>query len=196
MRALFIDNFDSFSYNLTYELQMAGCEVEVYRNDADPAFIRDKLAELSSMGQTALVLSPGPGTPEQSGHLLEFIEQNLGQYPVLGICLGHQAIGQVMGGKVVRAPEICHGKASLLKHDHGPLFTGIPDPFQAARYHSLVVTDVPDTLTIGATYKDLCMAFYSTKLKAAGLQFHPESILTTQGRRILRNCLRFMGAQL
>ena len=191
---LMIDNFDSFTYNLADELAVLGCKLTVLRNDVPVQTVADTLKALSRKGQTALVLSPGPSTPSDAGNLLAIIQDNLGRFPQLGICLGHQAIAQALGGTVARAPEICHGKSSPLEDISGPLLEHVTAPVQAARYHSLVVTKLPRQLTAAASVHGLCMAFYSTRLRVAGLQFHPESVLTTQGRQILRSCLGFLGA--
>lgn len=193
MNIIFIDNFDSFSYNLADELMVLGCTLKIYRNDAPVEFIHAELDKAMAGGPAALMLSPGPSTPAEAGNLIPIIKDNIGRVPMLGICLGHQAIAEALGGKVVRAPEIFHGKTSLVKHTGAPLFAGIQSPLHAARYHSLVVEDLPPELTQCAEVDGLCMAFYSDKLKAAGLQFHPESILTTYGRTILQNCLNFLG---
>ena len=192
MELIFIDNFDSFSYNLTDELATLGCKLRIYRNDVAPQFIVDELSAAAAHDSCSLVISPGPGTPKEAGNLLAIIGQTIGQFPILGVCLGHQAIAQYLGAKIVRAPEICHGKASAIMHDNGPLFTGLANPLQAARYHSLIVTDLPKTLTCAAKAGDLCMAYYAKYPRVIGLQFHPESILTTQGRHVLRNCLNFL----
>lgn len=194
MNIIFIDNFDSFSYNLVDELCVLGADVRIFRNNAPVEFIREQLADASQSGPTALVLSPGPSTPDDAGNLLPIIRDNIGRYPMLGICLGHQAIARAMGADIVRAPEICHGKTSMIEHTDVPIFKGIPNPLHAARYHSLVAANIPDTLTVCAETYGLCMAFYSEARRLVGLQFHPESVLTTFGRRILSNCLDFLVA--
>ena len=192
MKLIFIDNFDSFSYNLIDELSSLGCALEVYRNDVSPDFVDAKLQQAAALGPTALVISPGPGTPSESGNLLPIIGKICGHFPMLGVCLGHQAIAQYLGAQVVRAPEICHGKASELTHDNGPLFTGLSNPLRAARYHSLIVQNLPPCLTLAAEVNSLCIAYYARNPRVVGLQFHPESILTTHGRQILNNCLNFL----
>ncbi len=194
MNIIFIDNFDSFSYNLVDELCVLGANVKIFRNNAPVQFIREQLDEASKNGPAALVLSPGPSTPDDAGNLLPIIHDNIGRYPMLGICLGHQAIARALGADIVRAPEIFHGKTSMIEHTAVPIFEGIPNPLHAARYHSLVAANIPESLTVCAETHGLCMAFYSETYKLAGLQFHPESVLTTFGRRILRNCLNFLGS--
>lgn len=189
-RIIFIDNFDSFSYNLVDEFRVLGNEVLVYRNDTDPDEIMKLLKNDSSKsGETVLVLSPGPSTPDDANNLIPIIKKALGRYPMLGICLGHQAIGQVLGGKVVRAGEIVHGKSSDIIHDGSYAFKGMPNPMKAARYHSLIVKDLPENVHVCATCNDMVMACYEPKLRAMGFQFHPESVMTAYGRKLLKNAL-------
>ncbi len=191
---IFIDNFDSFSYNLVDEIKVLNHEVIVYRNDADVSFIREKAAELKAMGKDVIImLSPGPSSPDDANNLIPIIKDNLGKYPMLGICLGHQAIGQVLGGKVVKAPFIVHGKSSMIKHDEKACFKGLPNPLKVARYHSLIVTDLPSDVESIAEYEGMCMALYSEKYRLLGFQFHPESIMTTYGRTLLDSAIRFIG---
>ncbi len=194
MNIVFIDNFDSFSYNLIDELRQLHCKVQVYRNDVSPDFVLDKLAQTDSSEPSALVLSPGPSAPADAGNLLPIIRTCLGRYALLGVCLGHQAIAQALGADIINAPEICHGKSSPLQHDNGPIFQHIPNPVQAARYHSLIAANLPDKLTVSAHCHGMCMAYYCKDPRVIGLQFHPESILTTCGRQILQNCLDFLQA--
>ena len=179
-----IDNYDSFTYNLFQYLSELGAKVTVRRND------RFTLAELEASEPDAIVVSPGPGTPDDSGLTCEVIERYAGRYPILGVCLGHQAIGQVFGGKVVRAPSIFHGKVSEIQHDGKSLFQDLPNPFVATRYHSLVVApeSVPDCLEVSARTADgVIMGLRHRDLPVEGVQFHPESALTTEGKHLLKN---------
>jgi len=187
-RVLLVDNYDSFVYNLVQELGELGAEPVVHRNDAiDVAGIRSERPD-------AIVISPGPGRPEDSGISLEVVEQLSGEIPILGVCLGHQCIGQAFGALVVRAPMIMHGKTSEISHDGRGVFSGLPDPFVATRYHSLVVDpgSMPATLEITATSSDgVIMGLRHRELAVEGVQFHPESVLTTSGPRLLENFLAF-----
>lgn len=194
IKIIFIDNFDSFSYNLVDELQILGAEVTVYRNDAAPAFILKKVQEFKKEGINIIgVLSPGPSSPNDANNLMAIIEKLKGQIPLLGICLGHQALGLSLGGKVVKSPYIAHGKASLITHCNDYCFKDLPNPLRAARYHSLVVTDLPDHVKIIASCDNIVMALYEEKMRLLGLQFHPESILTTYGRKILLNAINILA---
>jgi len=183
---LLVDNYDSFTYNLYQYLGELGAEVRVVRND-----------ELSVEAALALapdriVISPGPGTPDQAGITVELIRRAAGRIPVLGVCLGHQALGQAFGGDVRRAPKLMHGKTSEIHHDGRGLFAGVPDPFTATRYHSLVVerSSVPESLEITAWTDDgIVMGLRHRAHALEGVQFHPESILTTVGKDLLRNFL-------
>jgi anthranilate synthase/aminodeoxychorismate synthase-like glutamine amidotransferase len=185
-RVLVIDNYDSFVYNLVQELGELGAEPEVYRNDAiDVAGIR-------AAAPDAVLISPGPGRPEDAGVSLAVIEELAGEIPILGVCLGHQAIGQAYGGDVVRAPTLMHGKTSAIHHDGTGLFKGLPDPFTATRYHSLVVEPqtVPDVLEVTARSSDgVIMGLRHRTLAVEGVQFHPESLLTPEGPSLLANFL-------
>jgi anthranilate synthase/aminodeoxychorismate synthase-like glutamine amidotransferase len=161
-----------------------GQEVRVVRNDEIPA------AEIAGLGPSHLVISPGPCTPNEAGISLEVIKTYAGKIPILGVCLGHQAIGQAFGGKVVRAARVMHGKTSLISHDGKGLFTGLPNPFEATRYHSLLIerSSVPDSLDVTAeTAEKEIMAVRHKTLPVEGVQFHPESFLTTSGKDLLRN---------
>ena len=183
---LLIDNYDSFTYNLAQYLGELGAEVRVERNDAVTV---DEVARLSP---ERIVISPGPCTPNEAGISLELIARLAGKMPILGVCLGHQAIGQAFGGKVVRAPRVMHGKTSPIEHGGSGLFRGIPSPMQATRYHSLVVepASLPATLEVTArTAEGEIMALAHTSLPVWGVQFHPESILTVDGKRLLQNFL-------
>lgn len=185
---LVIDNYDSFTYNLVQYLGELGQRVEVRRNDSIT------VTEIeSNLRPERIVISPGPGTPDDAGISLEVIKRLAGRIPLLGVCLGHQAIGQAFGGKVVRAPAVMHGKASEICHDGKTIFTGLEDHFLAGRYHSLVVerVSVPSCLEISAyTTDNVIMGLRHRELTVEGVQFHPESILTTHGKQLLRNFLR------
>ena len=185
-RVFLVDNYDSFTYNIAQELGELGADVEVARNDA---FTLDELAALRPDG---IVISPGPGTPAEAGLSNDVIRRFGGQISLLGVCLGHQCIGEVYGGQVVQAPELVHGKTSLIHHDDRGVFSGLPQPFDATRYHSLVVAadSVPDSLEVTArTANGLIMGLRHRHWAVEGVQFHPESILTTAGMDLLANFL-------
>lgn len=191
---IFIDNFDSFSYNLVDELTVLGNEVLVYRNDVDPKIISDTAKLHKSKGNNVvLVLSPGPSRPEDANNLLPIIRQNLGVYPMLGICLGHQALGLALGGRVTGAPQIVHGKSSMMRHNMTLCFEGLPNPLKIARYHSLIVDDLPSNVQVLSTYEEMCMCLYEPQYQVLGFQFHPESIMTTFGRKLLANALTLIA---
>lgn len=193
---IFIDNFDSFTYNLVDELKVLGNQVIVYRNDVEVSLIAKVLKEHQDKGENVvLMLSPGPSYPTDANNLIAIIKDNLGKYPMLGICLGHQALGYVLGGKVEKADEIVHGKASMIEHTGQYCFKDLENPFKVARYHSLVVKDLPKDVEVIAHYKALCMALYSPKYKVLGFQFHPESIMTTFGRKLLKNAIDCISAK-
>ncbi len=183
---LFIDNHDSFTFNLVDAIATAGAECEVLRNDrsADEVFARagEKACRL-------VVLSPGPGNPREAGCCLDVVRRLAGHIPLFGVCLGHQAIVAAFGGNVGPAPSIVHGKASTIHHTSHPLFAGLPRTLQAGRYHSLVARWVPDELEVIARDEDVVMAVAHRTLPVYGVQFHPESILTASGPRILANVL-------
>jgi anthranilate synthase/aminodeoxychorismate synthase-like glutamine amidotransferase len=185
-RILLVDNYDSFVYNLVQELGELGAEPVVHRNDAiDVEGIR-------LLNPDAIVISPGPGRPEDSGISLAVVDALSGEFPILGVCLGHQCIGQAFGGRIVRAPVLMHGKTSSVSHDGRGVFRGLPDPFVATRYHSLVVdpTSVPDVLEVTATAPDgTIMGLRHRELPVEGVQFHPESVLTSLGPKLLQNFL-------
>jgi len=185
---LVIDNYDSFTYNLVQYLGELGQTVEVRRNN------RVTIDEIENgLRPERIVISPGPGTPDDAGITLDVIAHFSGKVPVLGVCLGHQAIGQAFGGKVIRAPELMHGKASRVSHDGKTIFAGMTDPFLAGRYHSLIVEkeSLPDSLEISArTPEDIIMGLRHRELKVEGVQFHPESILTPEGKQLLANFLK------
>ncbi len=186
---IFIDNFDSFSYNLVDELKVLGNNVMVFRNDVRVETIMTRALNLSKCGKVVIMLSPGPSAPKDANNLLPIIRESLGKYPMLGICLGHQALGEVLGGKVVKAPVIVHGKSSMMQHTDKLCFKGLPNPLKIARYHSLVVEDLPLEVDVLADYDGMCMSLYSEKYKVLGFQFHPESIMTTFGRNLLKNAI-------
>ena len=183
---LLVDNYDSFTYNLYQYLGELGTETRVIRHD-------EMSAEAAlALKPSAVVISPGPGNPDQAGISLELIRQAAGRVPLLGVCLGHQALGQAFGGRVVRAPKLMHGKVSSIHHDGRTVFAGLPQPFTATRYHSLVVDrpSVPDSLEVSAWTDDgLVMGLRHREFPLEGVQFHPESILTTAGKQLLRNFL-------
>jgi anthranilate synthase/aminodeoxychorismate synthase-like glutamine amidotransferase len=185
---LVIDNYDSFTYNLVQYLGELGATVEVRRND------RVSLEEIENeLRPERIVISPGPGTPNDAGITLDVIQQFAGKIPLLGVCLGHQAIGQAFGGKVIRAPELMHGKASAVHHDGKTIFAGLNEHFVAGRYHSLIVERelLPSCLEISAyTADDIIMGLRHRELKVEGVQFHPESILTSDGKQLLANFLK------
>ncbi|NPV30402.1 MAG: aminodeoxychorismate/anthranilate synthase component II [Firmicutes bacterium] len=183
---LMIDNYDSFTFNLVQYLGEMGQEIKVYRNDAIT------LAEIEALAPTAILLSPGPCTPNEAGICLDLIARFAGKIPILGVCLGHQAIGQAFGGEVVRAPRLMHGKTSLIYHDGRTIYTGLKNPFEATRYHSLIVRreTLPPCLEIAAeTDQGEIMGIRHREFFVEGVQFHPESILTEEGKPLLRNFL-------
>lgn len=190
MKILVIDNFDSFTYNLVQYFGELGTELEVFRNDAiDLEGIRESAPD-------GLVISPGPGTPDNSGISLAAIREFSGIFPILGVCLGHQSIGQAFGAKIVRANTLMHGKTSQIYHDGSGLFSDLPSPLTATRYHSLVVEpdSVPECLRITAhTRDDVIMGLEHKTLPIFGVQFHPESFLTTSGRPMLQNFLNIIA---
>lgn len=184
---LIIDNYDSFTYNLVQYLGELGAEITVRRND------QTTLGEIEALSPERIVISPGPKTPDQAGICLDLIREFSGRTPILGVCLGHQAIGEAFGGRVVRAPQVMHGKTSLISHDGNGVFAGLPNPFQATRYHSLIVEreTLPTCLEISATSPDgLIMGLRHREMKVEGVQFHPESVLTGAGKQLLTNFLR------
>lgn len=185
---LVIDNYDSFTYNLVQYLGELGATVEVRRNNQVTV---DEIDQ--SLRPERIVISPGPGTPDDAGITLNVIERLGGEVPLLGVCLGHQAIGQAFGGKVIRAPELMHGKASEISHDGKTIFAGLGDNLKAGRYHSLIVEkqSLPSCLEISAyTSDDIIMGLRHRELKVEGVQFHPESILTPEGKQLLANFLK------
>ena len=188
---LMIDNYDSFTYNLVQYFGELGAEVRVERNDAIT------VAEIEKLAPSHIVISPGPCTPDQAGISLDVFDRLAGKVPILGVCLGHQSLGQAFGGKVVRARQIMHGKTSMIRHRGRGVFAGLEDPFEATRYHSLVVEQgwLPPALEVTAWTEnadgsvDEIMGLRHRELRAEGVQFHPESILTQHGHALLRNFL-------
>ncbi len=184
---LMIDNYDSFTYNLVQYLGELGARVRVLRND------KITLELVRELGPRKIVISPGPGRPEEAGISLALIKEFAGKIPILGVCLGHQCIGQSFGGKIIRAKKLMHGKTSLIYHDRKGLFAGMKSPFSATRYHSLVVEkkSLPKDLEITAQTKDgEIMGLKHRKFPVWGVQFHPESIMTESGKKLLGNFLK------
>lgn len=181
-----IDNYDSFTYNVAQAFGLLGADVQVYRNDTL------SVPELEALAPSHIVISPGPGNPDDGGISLQAIRELGPKIPTLGVCLGHQCIGQAFGGKVIRAPRLMHGKTSMVHHRNDPLFDGVPNPFEATRYHSLIVESetLPDSLKVIAfTERGEIMAVQHKDYPIVGVQFHPESILTHYGPRIMKNFL-------
>jgi anthranilate synthase component 2 len=192
LRLVLIDNQDSFTYNLVDELRVLGVTLTVFRNTVSSEQVMQTLENYSQTGPTLLMLSPGPGAPSDAGNMPSIIEQAKGKYPVLGICLGHQAIVESYDGKVGRAPHVMHGKSSMMQHNCPSLFGELPNPMSIARYHSLAATNVPDCLQIIADIDGLAMAILHQDDKMLGFQFHPESVLTCQGSQLLMNAMQFL----
>ncbi|HEY2523746.1 MAG TPA: aminodeoxychorismate/anthranilate synthase component II [Candidatus Binataceae bacterium] len=191
MRILIIDNYDSFTYNLVQYLGELGAELEVRRNDAID------VAGARAMAPGAIVISPGPCTPREAGVSVPLLREMAGELPILGVCLGHQCIGEAFGGKVVRAGRLMHGKTSPILHDGKSIFAGLPNPFDAMRYHSLLVDAdlIPSCLEVSAhTAEGEVMGLRHRTLPVEGIQFHPESIGTPEGKKLLANFLRQVAA--
>jgi anthranilate synthase/aminodeoxychorismate synthase-like glutamine amidotransferase len=183
---LLLDNYDSFTYNLAQYLGELGCDVEVHRND------KISVEEIARRKPERIVISPGPCTPQEAGISIELVQRLAGQFPILGVCLGHQAMGAAFGGKIVRAPKLFHGKTSEIHHDGKGVFRKLPEPFTATRYHSLIVErkSLPRELAITAETSDgIIMGVRHRKHKMEGVQFHPESVLTESGKQLLQNFL-------
>ncbi len=183
---LVIDNYDSFTYNLVQYLGELGEDVQVYRND------KITLEEIEQLRPSRIVVSPGPCTPKEAGISVDVIRRFGGKLPILGVCLGHQSLAVAFGGEVIRAPRLMHGKTSQIKHDGKTIYRGLPNPFEATRYHSLIVNraSLPDCFDISAeTAEGEIMGLRHKSLGVEGVQFHPESILTTVGKDLLRNFL-------
>lgn len=185
-----LDNIDSFTYNLVDEFAQLGYPLKLYRNTVPAEFIFNKMQQ--EQEPVLLVLSPGPGAPSEAGSMPELLKLCAGRFPVLGICLGHQAIVEHYGGKVGRAGETVHGKTSSIHLNLHPVFEGLPNPFPVARYHSLMATDLPDALQNIASYKHIPMAVINEQDRMLGFQFHPESILTTLGKPLLDQSIRYL----
>jgi anthranilate synthase/aminodeoxychorismate synthase-like glutamine amidotransferase len=184
---LLLDNYDSFTYNLAQYLGELGCTVEVHRND------KISVEQIARKKPQGIVISPGPCTPQEAGISMELVRKLAGKCPILGVCLGHQAIGAAFGGKIVRAPKLFHGKTSEIQHDGKGVFAKLPKPFTATRYHSLIVErkSLPRELEITAETNDgIIMGLRHRTEKIEGVQFHPESVLTESGKRLLGNFLR------
>ncbi|NLN39359.1 MAG: aminodeoxychorismate/anthranilate synthase component II [Smithella sp.] len=187
---LMIDNYDSFTFNIVQYLMQAGKEVRVCRND------EITLDEISNFAPEAIFLSPGPGTPTDAGITLEVVREFYKSVPLMGVCLGHQCIGYAFGGEIVRAARVMHGKVSPVSHDGRTVFAGLPDPFSAGRYHSLVVRpeSLPACLEVSAfSAAGEIMGIRHREFPVEGIQFHPESVLTPHGRRLLKNFLKYIG---
>ncbi len=185
-----LDNYDSFTYNLVQYLGELGAEVAVKRND------QITLAEIEALGPTHILVSPGPCTPQDAGISIELIRHFAGRVPLLGVCLGHQAIGAAFGGHVVRAPHLMHGKTSAVEHDARTIFRGLPSPMVATRYHSLIVAedDLPEELEVSARTRErdgstVIMGLRHRQFPVEGVQFHPESVLTAAGKKLIGNFL-------
>ncbi|MFA6033705.1 MAG: aminodeoxychorismate/anthranilate synthase component II [Myxococcota bacterium] len=191
MNVLFIDNFDSFSFNLVDEFRKRGCAVDVWRNDISTGRVLDLMKGLKP--PVLAVISPGPGSPAQAGCCIDLIKQGAGRFHIFGVCLGHQAMVEAFGGVVGPAGEIVHGKSAVVGHDGSALFKGIPNPFKAARYHSLAARTMPGCLKVTATAGSVVMAVEHRSLPVIGVQFHPESILTPHGGRMIENVIRWAG---
>lgn len=185
---LLLDNIDSFTYNLVDQLRASGHRVVVYRNQLPADAI---IAQLQQLEKPVLMLSPGPGAPSEAGCMPELLQRLRGQLPIIGICLGHQAIVEAYGGHVGQAGEILHGKASSIEHDGQAMFEALPNPLPVARYHSLVGSDIPAELTVNASFNGMVMAVRHDQHRVCGFQFHPESILTTHGARLLNQTLEW-----
>lgn len=192
-KIFFIDNQDSFTYNLVEELNTLAFDVEVYRNTLSAEFIGEQINQTLAANQPAILfLSPGPGTPSDSVTMMTLIAQFKGKLPIIGICLGHQALAEHYGATVGLAGETVHGKSSEITLVEHPIFDGLGNALQVARYHSLVARDLPETLSQLASYDDLVMAMINEKDKTLGFQFHPESILTTNGSTLLKNSIEYL----
>ncbi|WP_188006083.1 aminodeoxychorismate/anthranilate synthase component II [Vibrio cholerae] len=183
---LFIDNFDSFTYNLVDQFRSLGHVVTIYRNNLSAAAIEQALQQLDN---PVVVLSPGPGAPSEAGCMPELLQRLKGKVPMIGICLGHQAIVEAYGGVVAGAGEIIHGKVSMMEHQNHAIYRSLPSPLAIARYHSLVATQVPSALTVTAEVNGLVMSVVNEADKVCGFQFHPESIMTTHGATLLANAI-------
>lgn len=187
-----IDNFDSFTYNLVDQFRGSGHQVKIFRNNVDSNVVETAIEQNESNG--VLVFSPGPGHPRDAGCMPGLIEKFRSRIPMVGICLGHQAIIEAFGGKVGNANEVFHGKASMIDHDSCAMFAGLPNPLQVARYHSLAGTEIPSSLNVVARMGDTVMAVVNEDDRVCGFQFHPESVMTPQGMTLLENTLAWASA--
>ncbi|CAL4043622.1 Anthranilate synthase component 2 [Buchnera aphidicola (Phyllaphis fagi)] len=185
---LLLDNFDSFTYNIVDQLRVHNHQVIIYRNNIP---ISNILSVLFKMKQPIVLLSPGPGIPNQYGCMVNLLRFIIGRIPVIGICLGYQAIVEYYGGTIQYSDKILHGKTSLIMHDEQEMFKSIVNPLLVARYHSLICTNIPLSLKINAQYKNIVMAVRNNFDRVCGFQFHPESILTTQGAKLLNNTIKW-----
>jgi anthranilate synthase/aminodeoxychorismate synthase-like glutamine amidotransferase len=197
VRVLFVDNYDSFTFNLVQYVRELGATAEVFKNDAiDVAGIRARALDGLAHGGFGVLVSPGPCTPNEAGVSLPLIGALAGEVPIFGVCLGHQAIGQAFGGRVVRADRLMHGKTSPILHDGRGLFEGLPSPFDATRYHSLILerSTLPECLEVSAWTEDgELMGLRHRAFDVEGVQFHPESVLTVEGKRLVGNWVRRLG---
>ncbi|MCK5176863.1 MAG: aminodeoxychorismate/anthranilate synthase component II [Candidatus Aenigmarchaeota archaeon] len=190
MKILFIDNFDSFTYNLVDEFEKRNHDVIIYRNDISISNIDEVI---KTQKPSLIVISPGPGTPKEAGISIELIKKYHAKIPIFGVCLGHQAIIEAFGGKIDRAEETLHGKTSLIYHDNKSIYEAIENPFNAGRYHSLSAQEIPDCLVVSSkTEKNIIMGVRHKKYLTQGVQFHPESILTPLGGKIIDNLINII----
>ena len=187
-----LDNVDSFTYNLVDELYSLGLSIKVYRNYVDANLLLERMRQQAKIGPVLLMLSPGPGAPADAGCMPELLHKVAGEFPVLGICLGHQAIVEHYGGEVGRATQVMHGKSSPISHSGEAMFATLPQPLQVARYHSLIAHTLPEALTACAYCDKTVMAVYHPIDKMLGFQFHPESILTAEGSQLLRQSIDYL----
>ena len=186
---LFVDNFDSFTYNLVDQFRQLGHSVTIFRNDYPFQAFLDKALNTEDC---IVALSPGPGNPQEAGHLLPIIKTLKGKVPMIGICLGHQAIIEALGGAVVHTGQVLHGKVSKITHDNHAMFAGIHNPMPVARYHSLMGDNLPEELEVNAHFGDIVMAIRHKTLPICGFQFHPESILTVEGTQLLKQSIEWL----
>ncbi|MDC8831737.1 aminodeoxychorismate/anthranilate synthase component II [Alteromonas gilva] len=187
-----LDNVDSFTYNLVDELRTMNLNIVVYRNNVKAAMLFEKMQQQAKSGPVLLLLSPGPGAPHEAGCMPELLKMVQGHFPVLGICLGHQAIVAHYGGTVGRAEDVMHGKSSAITHSGDAMFTDLPQPLHVARYHSLMALELPEGLQPLARVGSTVMAVYQRDDRMLGFQFHPESILTADGSRLLLQSIRYL----
>lgn len=189
---LFVDNFDSFTYNLVDQFRELGHQVTIFRNDYP---LQDFLAKVQNTEDCLVALSPGPGNPTEAGNLLAIIQQLKGKVPMIGICLGHQAIIEALGGEVVHTGTVLHGKVSKIEHDNQAMFAGLNNPMPVARYHSLMGDKLPEELEVNAWFGHIVMAIRHKTLPICGFQFHPESILTVEGTKLLKQAIEWLIKQ-